>query len=71
MRNIKQQLTSLETKDDLELIYNVMPLAYGELTDSILSNLGTTIEEEINRRNRAIYTVSLYYSVEERGINPI
>ena len=71
MRNVKQQLASLETKDNPELIHDVMPPAQGELTNSILSNPGTTIEEKINRRNRAIRAVSLYYSVEEGGINPI
>ena len=71
MRDVEQQLAGLETKDDLELVYDAMPPAQGELADLVLLNLGTSIEEEIDRRNRAIRAVTLYYSVKEGGINPI
>ena len=71
MRDVEQQLAGLETKDDPELVHDVMLPAQGELTDSVLSNPGTTIEEEMNRRNRAIRAVTLYCGVEEGGTNPI
>jgi hypothetical protein len=71
VRDVEQQLAGLETKDDLELIHNVMLPAQGELADSVLSEPGTTIEEEIDRRDRAICAVTLYCGVEEGGMNPI
>lgn len=71
VRDVEQQLAGLETKDDPELVHDVMLPAQGELTDSVLSNPGTTIEEEMNRRNRAIRAVTLYCGVEEGGTNPI
>jgi hypothetical protein len=37
----------------------------------VLSRPRTTIEEEMDRRNRAIRAVTLYCSVEEGGMNPI
>jgi hypothetical protein len=52
VRDVKQQLNSLETKEDLELVHDVMLPAQGELAELVLSKLGTTIEEEIDRRNR-------------------
>ncbi|KAI2479406.1 DUF3435 domain containing protein [Pyrenophora tritici-repentis] len=71
VRDVEQQLAGLETKDDLELVHDVMLPAQGELADSVLSKPGTTIEEEMDRRNRAIRAVTLYCSVEEGGMNPI
>jgi hypothetical protein len=71
VRDVEQQLAGLETKDDLELVHDVMLPAQGELADSVLSRPGTTIEEEMERRNRAIRAVTLYCGVEEGGMNPI
>ena len=71
MRDVEQQLAGLETKDDPELVHNVMLPAQGELAESVLSNPGTTIEEEMDRRNRAIRAVTLYCGVEEGGMDPI
>ncbi|KAI0570172.1 DUF3435 domain-containing protein [Pyrenophora tritici-repentis] len=71
MRDVEQQLASLETKDDPELVHDVMLPAQGELAESVLLNPGTTIEEEMNRRNRAIRAVILYCGVEEGGTNLI
>jgi hypothetical protein len=71
VRDVKQQLASLETKDDLEIVHDVILPAQGELADSVLSKPGTTIEEEIDRRSRAIRAVTLYCGVEEGGINYI
>lgn len=71
VRDVERQLAGLETKDDPEPIHDIMLPAQGELADSVLSNPGTTIEEEMNRRNRAIRAVSLYCGVEEGGMNPI
>ncbi|KAI1664624.1 DUF3435 domain containing protein [Pyrenophora tritici-repentis] len=71
VRDVEQQLAGLENKDDPELVHDVMLPAQGELADSVLSKPGTTIEEEMDRRNRAIRAVTLYCSVEEGGMNPI
>jgi hypothetical protein len=71
VRDVEQQLAGLETKDDLELIHDVMLPAQGELADSVLSKPGTTIEEEMDRRSRAIRAVTLYCGVEEGGMNHI
>jgi hypothetical protein len=71
VRDVEQQLAGLETKDDLELLHDVMFPAQGELADSVLSKPGTTIEEEMDRRNRAIRAVTLYCGVEEGGMNHI
>ncbi|KAI1525128.1 repeatdomain containing protein [Pyrenophora tritici-repentis] len=71
VRDVEQQLAGLETKDNLELVHEVMLPAQGDLVDSVLSTPGTTIEEEMDRRNRAIRAVTLYCGVEEGGMNPI
>jgi hypothetical protein len=71
VRDVEQQLAGLEPKDDPELVHDVMLPAQGELADSVLSNPGATIEEEMNRRNKAIRAVTLYCGIEEGGMNPI
>ncbi|KAF2844126.1 C2H2 finger domain protein [Plenodomus tracheiphilus IPT5] len=71
VRDIEQQLAGLQTKDDPELVHEVMLPAQGELTVSVLSEPEITIEEEMDRRNRAIRAVTLYCGVEEGGMNPI
>lgn len=71
VRDVERQLAGLETKDDLEIVHDVMLPAQGELADSVLSKPGTIIEEEMDRRNRAIRAVTLYCGIEEGGMNPI
>jgi hypothetical protein len=71
VRDVEQQLAGLETKEDLELVHDIIPPAQGELAKSVLSKPGTTIEEEMERRNGAIRAVTLYCGVEEGGMNPI
>ncbi|KAF1936514.1 hypothetical protein EJ02DRAFT_83065 [Clathrospora elynae] len=71
VRDVKRQLAGLETKDDPELVHDVMLPAQGELANSVLSKPGTTIEEEMDRRNGAICAVTLYCGIEEGGMNPI
>jgi Protein of unknown function (DUF3435) len=71
VRDVEQQLAGLETKDNTDLVHNMLVPAQGELADSVLSKPGTTIEKEIDRCNRAIYAVTLYCGIEEGGINPI
>ncbi|KAF1946956.1 hypothetical protein EJ02DRAFT_323064, partial [Clathrospora elynae] len=71
VRDVERQLAGLETKDNPELVHDVMLPAQGELADSVLSKPGTTIEEEMDRRNRAICAVTLYCGIEEGGMKPI
>jgi len=71
VRDVEQQLAGLEPKDDLELVHDIMLPAQGELAKSVLSKPGTNIEEEMDRRNRAIRAVTLYCGVEEGGMNHI
>jgi hypothetical protein len=71
VHDVEQQLDGLETKEDLELVHNVMLPAQGELAKSVLSKPGTTIEEELDMRNGAIRAVTLYCGVKEGGMNPI
>jgi hypothetical protein len=70
VHDVEQQLAGGGIKDDPELAHNAMPPAQEELADSILSQPGTTIEEELCRRNRAIRAVMLYCRLEEGGMNP-
>ncbi|KAF1935123.1 hypothetical protein EJ02DRAFT_471417 [Clathrospora elynae] len=44
-----------EQPDNPELVHNVMLPAQGELANLVMSKPGTTIEEEMDRRNRAIW----------------
>ncbi|KAF1935665.1 hypothetical protein EJ02DRAFT_484092 [Clathrospora elynae] len=71
MCDVERQLAGLETKDNPELVHNVMLPAQGELANLVLSKPGTTIEEEMDRRNGAICAVTLYCGIEEGGMNPI
>jgi hypothetical protein len=71
VRDVEQQLAGKGIKDDPELIHDAMPPAQEELANSVISQPGTTIEEELCRRNRAIRAVTLYCGLEEGGMNPI
>jgi hypothetical protein len=70
VRDVEQQLAGGRIKDDPEQVHYAMPPAQEELADSVLSQPGTTIEEELFRRNRAIRAVMLYCRLEEGGMNP-
>jgi hypothetical protein len=70
VRDFKRQLASGETKTDPELVYNAMLPNHRELADSILSEPGSTIEEKMHRRGRAMRAVTRHYGIKERGINP-
>jgi hypothetical protein len=63
VRDVEQQLAGVEVKDDLKPLHDAMPPTQEELADSVLSTLGTTVEGEINRRNKAIYAVTLYCGI--------
>lgn len=71
MRNVERQLAGLDTIDNSEPIHNIMLPAQEELANSILSKPGTTIEEETDRRNRAIRAVTLYCGIKEGGMYPV
>ncbi|KAJ5063702.1 hypothetical protein J3E74DRAFT_287990 [Bipolaris maydis] len=71
VRDVERQLAGLETNDDLELVHDIMLPAQKKLCDSVLSKPGATIEEEVARRNCAIYAVTLYCGIEEGGMSPI
>jgi hypothetical protein len=58
VRDVEQQPAGLETKDDLELVHDVMLPAQGELANSVLSKPGITIEEEMDMRNRDIRVIT-------------
>lgn len=71
VRDVEQQLAGFEVKDDPELVPDAMLPLQRQLAELILSNPGTTIEEEMGRRNRAIRAVTLYCGTEEGGMSPI
>jgi hypothetical protein len=68
--DVEQQLASGRIKDNPELAHYAMPPTQVELVGSVLSQPGTTVEEELCRRNRAIRAVMLYCRLEEGGMNP-
>ncbi|KAF1949650.1 hypothetical protein CC80DRAFT_520408 [Byssothecium circinans] len=70
VHDVERQLAGGETKTNPKLVHDAMPPAHRELADLILSELGSTIEEEMARRNRAIRAVTLYCGIEEGGMNP-
>lgn len=70
VRDVERQLAGAEIKADTELVHDAMFPAHRELANSILSEPGSTIEEEMARRNRAIRAVTLYCGIEEGGMNP-
>jgi hypothetical protein len=70
VRDVERQLAGEEFKADTELVHDAMLPAHRELANSILSEPGATIEEEMARRNRAIRAVTLYCGIEEGGMNP-
>jgi hypothetical protein len=60
---LKQQLTSVETKDKLELIHIALLLVQKKLVDAILAPLGLTFDEEVCQRNTAIGAVTRYCGI--------
>jgi hypothetical protein len=71
VRNVERQLAGHKIEDDPEASSDIMLLIQKELAESVLSQLGTSIEEEFCRRNRAIYAVALYCGIEEGGMKPL
>lgn len=69
VRDVEQQLAGIDIKDDFEEVHDTMHPAQKELAESVLSQPGTTLEEEVRRRNRAICAVTLYCSIKEGKIN--
>lgn len=70
VHDVEQQLAGIGIEDGPELIDGAMPPAQEELANSVLSQPGTTIEEELCRRNRAIRAVMTYCRLEEGGMKP-
>ncbi|KAF2263259.1 hypothetical protein CC78DRAFT_554127 [Lojkania enalia] len=71
VRDVEQQLDGIETKDEVEALESLpMPPVQQELVDAVLAQPGTTLEEEIRRRNRTIRAVMQYCGVEEGGTHP-
>jgi hypothetical protein len=70
VRDVERQLAGGENKNDVEVVQDAMLPAQRELAESVLSKPGTTVREEMNRRNRAIRAVTLYCGIEEGGMNP-
>ncbi|PVH92773.1 C2H2 finger domain protein [Periconia macrospinosa] len=70
VRDVEQQLAGEEVKDDPEMVHDPMSPAQEELVSSVMSKAGSTIEEEMNRRNRSIRAVTLYCGLEEGRSNP-
>jgi hypothetical protein len=68
VRDVERQLAGYTVEGDPEASDDTMLPAQKELADSVLSQPGTTIEEELSRRNRAILAVTLYCSLEEGGM---
>jgi hypothetical protein len=71
VRDVERQLAGLEVTDDPELLDEAMLPLQRQLADLILSQPGTTVEEEKERRNRAICAVARYCGIEEGGMNPV
>ncbi|KAF2685708.1 C2H2 finger domain protein [Lentithecium fluviatile CBS 122367] len=69
VRDVEQQLTSTEIKDDHKVGYSTLLPAQKELVDAILARPGLTLEEEIRRRNTAISAVMRYCGIEEGGMH--
>jgi len=69
VRDVEQQLAGIEIKDDPMVVHDTMLPAQKELAESVLSQPGTTLEEEMRRRNRAIRAIVLYCGIEEGGMH--
>jgi hypothetical protein len=70
VRDVERQLAGGDIHEDVEVVHNAMHSAQRELADSVLSNPGTTVIEEVSRRNRAICAVTMYCGLEEGRMNP-
>ncbi|KAF1364477.1 hypothetical protein EJ07DRAFT_27239, partial [Lizonia empirigonia] len=69
VRDVERQLAEGKIEHDPEVAGAAMLPAQKELADSVLSQSGTTIKEEMCRRDRAIRAVMLYCGIEEGGMN--
>jgi hypothetical protein len=68
-RDVERQLAEGKIEHDPEVASETMLPAQKELVDYVLSQPGTTIEEETCGRDRAVRAVMLYCGVEEGGTN--
>jgi hypothetical protein len=71
VRDVERQLAGDQIEDDPEASSDTMLPIQKELAESVLSQPGTSIEEEFCRRNRAIRAVTLYCGIEEGGMKPL
>ena len=73
VRDVELQLAGVQVKAEARVTtdpYEGMLLEQKELVDAVVSLPGTTFEEEIRRRDRAIRAVMQYCKVEEGGMYP-
>lgn len=70
VRDVEQQLAGIESRNDLEEVHTNLLPAQKELVDAILAPVGRNLEEEIQRRNKAIRAVMRYCGIEEGGMHP-
>lgn len=67
--DVEQQLAGIEPRNDLEEVHIDLLPAQMELVDAILAPVGRNLEEEIQRRNKAIRAVTRYCGIEEGGMH--
>jgi hypothetical protein len=70
LREIEQQLLGIKFDQDVKtslVLGNDIPLTQRRLVETIISLPGTTLEEEIRRRNEAINAVAAHCQFQEGG----
>ncbi|KAF2875770.1 hypothetical protein BDV95DRAFT_626203 [Massariosphaeria phaeospora] len=69
VRDVEQQLAGIEASDVAAVMKtrDAMLPVQKVLVDAVLAQPGTTLEEEVSRRNRAIRAVMDYCGIEEGG----
>ncbi|KAF1970804.1 hypothetical protein BU23DRAFT_472901, partial [Bimuria novae-zelandiae CBS 107.79] len=70
VRDVEQQLAGVEIENDLKEVHSDRLPAQKELVDAIWAPAGCNLEEEIQRRNKAIRAVARYCGIEEGGMHP-
>ncbi|KAF1964005.1 hypothetical protein BU23DRAFT_521662, partial [Bimuria novae-zelandiae CBS 107.79] len=70
VRDVEQQLAGIEAKDvtAAAMSCDAMLPAQKALVDAVLTQPGTSLQEEVSRRNRAICAVMDYCGIEEGGM---
>ncbi|KAF1975817.1 hypothetical protein BU23DRAFT_597550 [Bimuria novae-zelandiae CBS 107.79] len=71
VRDVEQQLAGIEAKDvaAAAMSCDAMLSAQKALVDTVLTQPGTSLQEEVSQRNRAIRAVMDYCGIEEGGIH--